>query len=66
MTTIAVEHSRPTDEEVVEWRFEQLRRAGCDTRVAQILAEEGQVDLHQAVEALERGCEPAMALAIFL
>jgi len=66
MTTIALEHSRPTDEEVVGWRFEQLRRAGCDTCVAQILAEECHVDLHQAVEALERGCEPAVALAIFL
>jgi hypothetical protein len=66
MTTAELQTKRVTDEEVVAWRFEQLRRAGCEREGAQILARRSHVDLHKAVELLERGCPTQFALEILL
>lgn len=55
-----------TEEEVVAWRFEQLRRAGCRRLEALILAQRPSVDLHEAVSLLERGCPSQLALEILL
>ena len=55
----------PTDQ-VVSWRREQLRRAGCGRAEAEILAQRRDVDLHEAVELLERGCPSHVALEILL
>jgi hypothetical protein len=57
---------RETDGQVVGWRREQLRRAGCRRFEAEVLARELQVDLHDAVELLERGCPSPVALKILL
>ena len=54
------------DEEVVSWRSEQLIRAGCDAFCAAILARHSHVDLHEAVDLLERGCPPKVALGILV
>ena len=51
---------------VVSWRYEQLQRAGYEPEAAIELAERSNVDLHRAVELLERGCTPATALKILL
>jgi hypothetical protein len=66
MTTAELMKTRVSDEEVVAWRREQLVRAGCDSLNALILAKRSHVDLHQAVELLERGCPPGIALEILL
>jgi hypothetical protein len=66
MATAEVLSTRPNDDEVVAWRREQLRRAGCRRFEAEVLARERQVDLHEAVELLERGCSPKIALEILL
>jgi hypothetical protein len=66
MSTIELQQWRATDEEVVAWRYSQLRRAGCDRRTARRLAERREVDLHRAVDLLESGCEPALAAQILL
>lgn len=66
MTTAELQKKRVTDEEVVAWRADQLRRAGCDPAGAEILARRGHVDLHEAVELLERGCPSHFALEILL
>jgi hypothetical protein len=66
MTTAELLSARVTEDEVVAWRREQLRRAGCRRFEAEVLARERQVDLHEAVELLESGCPPKVALDILL
>ncbi len=51
---------------VLGWRYETLRRAGYVPNDAARLARHRSVDLHRAVELLEQGCEPAIALRILL
>ena len=56
-----------TELELVEqWRLEALRRAGYDAEAATILAASHDVDLHSAIELLERGCPADLALQILL
>lgn len=66
MTTAELRRTRLSDKEVVDWRRDQLVRAGCDPSSALILAKRSHVDLHEAIELLERGCAPALALEILL
>jgi tRNA splicing endonuclease len=66
MTTAELLRARATDDKVVAWRREQLRRAGCRRFEAEVLARELQVDLHEAVALLERGCPSRIALEILL
>jgi hypothetical protein len=49
---------------VLEWRFEELERAGYDTASANELAERADVDLHLAVELLRAGCPVETAIRI--
>ena len=53
-------------ERVEQWRAEELERAGYGARDAARLAERHDVDLHLAVELLERGCSPELAVSILL
>jgi hypothetical protein len=56
-----------TETELVEqWRHEALWRAGYDAEAAVVLAASHDVDLHLAVELLERGCTQELALQILL
>lgn len=66
MTTAELQKTRVSDEEVVAWRVEQLMRAGSDQACAVILARRSHVDLHEALDLLERGCPPKIALEILL
>jgi hypothetical protein len=53
--------------ELVErWRLEALGRAGYDSESASVLAVSHEVDLHQAVDLLRRGCSIDLALQILL
>ena len=53
--------------EIVEqWRHEALRRAGYDAEAAVVLAASHDIDLHEAVSLLERGCSVELALQILL
>ena len=54
----------PEAEAVLRWRFERLVHAGYDAGSALIVASHLEVDLHEAVSLLERGCPPDTALAI--
>jgi hypothetical protein len=47
---------RPPDTKVHDWRLEQLRAAGWPPLLAEMLAVDHAVDLHQACGLLERGC----------
>ena len=51
---------------VEQWRLEALERAGYDAESASVLAVSHEVDLHQAMELLQRGCSVDLALQILL
>jgi hypothetical protein len=51
---------------VLSWRITVLDRAGYDEGDAVLLAAVTEVDLHLAVDLLERGCSPDTALRILL
>jgi hypothetical protein len=53
-------------ERIERWRAEELERAGYEPRAAGRLAVRHDVDLHAAVELLERGCPADLALKILL
>jgi hypothetical protein len=51
---------------VERWRAEELLRAGYAPGAAQDLAARADVDLHLAIELLERGCPANVAVRILL
>ena len=53
-------------ERVTAWRACELMRAGYEPVMAAELAEHGEVDLHVALELVERGCPPQLAAQILL
>jgi len=50
--------------EVLNWRFDCLEIAGYPTDIAVMLAERGDVDLHEACALLRRGATIHQALRI--
>ena len=63
----AVETYVETEAERVErWRMEELLRVGFDVEFATLLAGEPGVDLHAAIDMVERGCPPDLAARILL
>ena len=54
----------PEQERVERWRAEALERAGYTPDAAAELAARPDVDLHHAIELVERGCPPETALHI--
>jgi hypothetical protein len=56
-----------TEQQLIElWRAEELERAGYSHRAAGRLATRLDIDLHQAIRLLQRGCPPELALKILL
>ena len=54
-----------TEQEQVErWRAQELERAGFPHDVAAEFAMRADVDLHRAIELLEKGCSPELAADI--
>jgi hypothetical protein len=53
-------------ERIERWRAEALEKAGYEPRAAGRLAVRHDVDLHRAIDLLERGCSPQLALKILL
>lgn len=51
---------------VTRWRVQRLLAAGYDGEAALVLALDRDVDLHEAVSLLERGCSHDLALQIML
>jgi hypothetical protein len=51
---------------VVRWRFSQLTRSGFPAEDAITLAPRVDVDLHEAVDLVARGCAPSLAPRILL
>ncbi len=63
MTTAAT-HPRGELDQVEDWRAQELERAGYPAEAAAELAGRHDVDLHRAVEIVERGCPPELAVKI--
>ena len=53
-------------ERILAWRLEQLARSGFDFEPAMQIALCSEVDLHDAIDLVKRGCEPALAARILL
>ena len=51
---------------IEDWRTEELQRAGYGRRAAGRLAARHDVDLHRAVELIQLGCSPELAMKILL
>ena len=54
------------EQSVLDWRFDELVRAGFAACHALAIAVERHVDLHSAVTLLRRGCPPETAARILL
>lgn len=63
MTTAAT-HPITELDRVEDWRAQELERAGYPHEAAAELAARHDVDLHRAVDLLERGCSPELAVSI--
>jgi hypothetical protein len=67
MTAAELHLVRETELERVEhWRAEELVRAGFDPSDAIALAARHDIDLHLAVELIERGCPYETAIEILI
>jgi len=53
-------------DKIERWRSEELERAGYGTRAAGRLAARHDIDLHFAIELLDLGCPPELAIKILL
>ena len=67
MSAAEVHIEEETENERVErWRTEALERAGYEPDSAALLAARQDVDLHLAIDLVEHGCSPEVALQILL
>jgi hypothetical protein len=66
MTAAQLEEQQVTADQVVGWRFEQLLHAGYEPRKAKLVSRRPDIDLHQALELVQRGCSHELALSILL
>jgi hypothetical protein len=51
---------------VLAWRFDALCRTGFDLDAAAVIAANVEIDLHEAIDLVRRGCPPALAARILL
>jgi hypothetical protein len=56
----------PELQRIERWRLETLERAGYPSTAAVELAVRHDVDLHGAIELVQQGCSPELALRILL
>ena len=49
---------------VIDWRVRRLELAGVPTMIAERLARTGEIDLHELLELMDRGCPPELAVRI--
>jgi hypothetical protein len=55
---------RPVATDVLLWRSEVLQHAGCDAGLAWELAADADIDLHDLLNLIDRGCPPQLAARI--
>ena len=50
--------------DVLVWRSDVLRHAGCEPALAWTLAADGEIDLHDLLNLIDQGCPPHLAARI--
>jgi hypothetical protein len=67
-TAVAIREALERDDvtRVLTWRFAQLTRVGFEPETATVLAARFDVDLHEALDLVGRGCPPETAARILL
>jgi hypothetical protein len=55
---------RRVPSDVFEWRSGVLEHAGCDPALARRLATDADIDLHDLLNLIDRGCPPDLAARI--
>ena len=63
---LAEDHGPNPAAKVLGWRIEQLIGAGFDSDAAFVLALDRNVDLHEAIGLVRRGCPLATAVRILI
>jgi hypothetical protein len=63
---VATVERESEERQIIEWRFDQLCRAGFDVETALDVAIALRVDLHDAQELVRHGCTPPLAARILL
>jgi hypothetical protein len=65
---MAITEFEPVKEEqqVMQWRIEELERAGYTPEDVIVMALDASIDLHVAVDLVRRGCPHDVALRILL
>ena len=66
VTTQVVLADETERERVIQWRVEQLAKIGYSWPAAMVIAANTQIDLHTAVDLVQRGCNPDTAVRILL
>ena len=56
--------THPVDPGVVDWRRHVLHDAGFEDTLASRLAADAEVDLHDLLKLVDRGCPPELAARI--
>ena len=64
--TAAEVRDRTELERVEQWRLEELERAGYAIEYARRIARRHDIDLHAAIELVDRGCPAEIAARILL
>ena len=54
----------PAEDRVIDWRVRRLELAGVPPVFAERLARTGEIDLHELLKLLDRGCPPHLAVRI--
>jgi hypothetical protein len=54
----------PIVDRVVDWRVQRLQRAGFTRALAEQVARTSEIDLHELLELVDRGCPPHLAVRI--
>lgn len=66
MTAVELQTRESELERIEQWRTEMLERAGYTAEGAATLAARLDINLHSAIDLLEQGCPPDVALRILL
>ena len=48
------------------WREKELLRVGYPSEEARVMAMRRDIDLHEAIKLVERGCDPILAFGILM
>jgi len=66
MSAAEIDYQETETERVERWRAEVLEKVGYDPASAIELAVRADIDLHRAIQLVEQGCPPELAVRILV